>query len=85
MKGKLTLSLPTQTITEAKIMAKQRNTSVSGLFSESLMLWKSNMASQFGDGTLGQDSKGGMQDLLGAFSSQRPFDARSARIREKHG
>ena len=43
------------------------------------------MVSEFGDETLGQDSKGGMQDLLGAFSSQESFDERSARIREKHG
>ena len=84
MKSKLTLSLPAKTITEAKMIAKQRHISVSGLFSESLTYWKSDMPSQLGDNSLEQGSTGSMEDLLGAFSAQKPFDERSARIRRKH-
>ena len=86
MKSKLTLSLPAKTITEAKMIAKQHHISVSGLFSESLTYWKSDRAAQSsGDEAVGQESKDSMQDLLGVFSPQRPFDQRSAQIRAKHG
>ena len=86
MGSKLTLSLPAKTIEEAKVIAKQRDLSVSGLFSESLTLWKSN------SGFLSETERAkyarkacDMEDLLGAFSAQKPFDDRSARIRQKHG
>lgn len=82
MRAKLTLSLPEKTILEAKRIAKLRNTTVSALFQASLEQWRvrggeSESASEEGEG--------GMSQLLGVFRPQAPFDARSARIREKHG
>lgn len=85
MKSKLTLSLPKKTIAEAKMIAKQRQISVSGLFSESLNYWKSDRVAQSSEKVSGEGSGDNMQDLLGVFSYQAPFDERSARIREKHG
>jgi hypothetical protein len=85
MKSKLTLSLPEKTILEAKKIAKDRHTTVSGLFADSLTLWKADRASQFKDEMVGPKAKGGMHDLLGVFSAKAPFDERSSRIREKHG
>ena len=85
MKNKLTLSLPEKTITEAKMIAKIRHTTVSGLFEESLTFWKTNSAPQLGEEMIGQNTKGNMHDLLGVFSTKVPFDERSAQIREKHG
>ncbi|NBB79941.1 MAG: hypothetical protein GVY36_10935 [Verrucomicrobia bacterium] len=86
MKSKLTLSLPAETIQEAKMIAKQRDLSVSGLFSESLTLWKANASQLSPDMSAIEAGEGsGMEDLLGVFQSQRPFDARSAHIRQKHG
>ena len=85
MKSKLTLSLPEKTILEAKQIAKYRQTTVSGLFAESLMLWKMDHDPNLDDGEHGQNASGSMEDLLGAFSTKAAFDERSSRIREKHG
>jgi hypothetical protein len=85
MRSKLTLSLPEETITEAKQIAKIRHTTVSGLFAESLTLWKTNHRSQFGKERVGQNAQNDMTDLLGVFSAKAPFDEKSSRIREKHG
>ncbi len=82
MRAKLTLSLPEKTILEAKRIAKLRNTTVSALFQASLEQWRSRGGD---DGSAGEEGEGGMSDLLGAFRPRAPFDARSARIREKHG
>lgn len=82
MKSKLTLSLPEKTIAEAKHIAKLRRTTVSALFAESLLQWRFD--AHRGVGTE-PEAPQDMTDLLGVFSSQPPFDARSAAIREKHG
>lgn len=83
MKSKLTLSLPEKTISQAKQIAKRRHTTVSALFAESLKQW------QFEPIIPRQEEKEDypdeVQELIGIFTSQAPFDARSARIREKHG
>lgn len=85
MKSKLTLSLPERTIAEAKQIAKNRHTTVSGLFAESLTLWKTNRTPQFEADAYRQNAQASMDDLLGVFSAKPPFDERSFRIREKHG
>lgn len=85
MKSKLTLSLPERTIAEAKQIAKNRHTTVSGLFAESLTLWKTNRKPPFEAGVCEQNAQAGMDDLIGVFSAKPPFDERSSRIREKHG
>lgn len=82
MKSKLTLSLPEKTILEAKRIAKQRNTTVSALFSESLQFWHVSDASSFTDPEF---SGRGLEDLIGVLSAKPAFDEKSARIREKHG
>ncbi|MCC5808161.1 MAG: hypothetical protein JJU00_17675 [Opitutales bacterium] len=82
MKSKLTLSLPEKTIKDAKRIAKARRTTVSALFAASLEQWRTE------SGELDRSEavkRSNMADLLGAFRQQAPFDARSARIREKHG
>lgn len=85
MRARLTLSLPEKTILEAKRIAKLRNTTVSALFQASLEQWRSRGSDAGSAGEEGEEGKGGMSDLLGAFRPQAPFDARSARVREKHG
>ena len=82
MKSKLTLSLSKKTISEAKQIAKKRKTTVSALFTESLQSWQIAPSVK---PSADADVNGEMADLLGVFSSQPPFDARSARIREKYG
>ncbi len=81
MQSKLTLSLPEKTICEAKQIAKRRCTTVSALFAESVHQWSFDQESErCADKNITAD----MSDLVGAFSAQTAFDARSARIREKH-
>ncbi len=82
MKSKLTLSLPERTIKEAKRIARVRRTTVSALFAASLEQWRTESGEFEGSETV---KRGDMADLLGVFRPQAPFDARSARIREKHG
>lgn len=83
MRSKLTLSLPEKAILEAKQIAKVRRTTVSALFEASLDQWRSSL----GDEAAGSERQhhNGMEDLIGAFRPQAAFDARSARIRRKHG
>lgn len=82
MKSKVTLSLPEKTILEAKQIARQRHTTVSALFAESLHHWHLNRETT----TPQPDSeRDGMADLLGVLSPKPAFDARSSRIRKKHG
>lgn len=82
MKSKLTLALSEKTILEAKQMAKDRHTTVSALFAESLHHWR-----VLGDTSTPQPQSApkDMEDLLGILSPKAAFDARSSRIREKHG
>lgn len=82
MKTKLTLSLPEKTVLEAKRIAKIRRTSVSALFAASLEQWRSSPDATTQTSAL--KSKG-MADLIGALRPQPSFDARSDRIRRKHG
>lgn len=82
MKTKLTLSLPEKTIREVKKIAKQRNTSVSALFEQSIPLWK---VKQIDKETLIPEWESTLSDLLGSLDTQPAFDARSKYLREKHG
>lgn len=82
MKSKLTLSLPEMTVREAKKIAKDRHTTVSALFAESLKFWRVDKSAIPSTQASQQNEMG---DLLGAFAPKKPFDARSARIRQKHG
>jgi len=82
MKSKLTLSLPEKTIQEAKQIARQRHTTVSALFAESLAHWHLHRESSAPHPTSEPDE---MADLLGVLSPKPSFDTRSSRIREKHG
>ncbi|MDA3872935.1 MAG: DUF6364 family protein [Kiritimatiellae bacterium] len=82
MRSKLTLSLPEKTILEAKQIAKVRHTTVSALFAESLHQWQ-----LLGDtsSSPSNSTPNDMADLLGILTPKAAFDARSSRIREKHG
>ena len=83
MKSKLTLSLPEKTILQAKQIAIHRRTTVSALFAESLKQWQFEPGPPFKPEN--HDYPDDVRELIGIFSSQAPYDARSARIREKHG
>jgi hypothetical protein len=82
MKTKLTLSLPEKTIREVKKIAKQRNTSVSALFEQSIPLWRVTPNRNEPSGTGWEND---LSDLLGSLEPQPAFDARSKFLREKHG
>ena len=82
MKSKLTLSLPAKTILEAKKIAKQRRTTVSALFAQSLKNWQFDSGPQSGAEA---DPQHDMSDLLGVLPPTSSYDARSAHIRAKHG
>lgn len=82
MKSKLTLSLPEKTIREVKKIAKQRNTSVSALFEQSIPLWR---VKRNGRDSSAPGWENDLSDLLGSLEPQSAFDVRSRHIREKHG
>lgn len=82
MKTKLTLYLPEKTVDEAKRIAKMRRTSVSALFAASLDQWRGLQDPM--DPPTARKSNA-MADLIGVLRPQVPFDARSDRIRRKHG
>jgi hypothetical protein len=82
MKSKLTLSLPEKTIQEAKQIAKVRRTTVSALFAESLPHWRLVEETSHPQSNPAQNE---LADLLGVLTPKSAFDARSARIRQKHG
>ncbi len=81
MAKKLTLSLPEATVRKAKIQARKRGTSVSALFARSIEQLEAQ------DDTVSQILKEfpDLQPLIGAGGKLEAFDARSARILEKHG
>lgn len=66
----------------SQAIAELRNTTVSALFQASLEQWRTRGGESE---SACEEGEGGMSDLLGVFRPQAPFDAWSARIREKHG
>jgi hypothetical protein len=82
MRTKLTLSMPETTVRDAKQIAKMRQTTVSALFATSVNQWKAAMRDA---GSAPAHTHPEIAGLLGIFRPQKPFDIRSAKIREKHG
>ena len=82
MKAKLTLSLPEAVIHDAKRIAEDRGTTVSALFQHSVEQWRQPDPADIRPLRQGRPE---LAHLLGAFSPRPAFDARSERIRRKHG